>query len=124
MSSDLISDALSIINNAENVGKSFCVVPNSKLVKNVLEVMRKADYIGKIEYHDRDISVRLMGKINKTKSIRPRFSVKWDGYEKFEKRFLPAKDIGILIVSTSRGVMNQKEAKKKNLGGKLLAYIY
>ena len=41
-----------------------------------------------------------------------------------EKRYLPAKDFGILIMSTSKGIMTHYDAKKKNLGGKLLSYCY
>jgi len=40
------------------------------------------------------------------------------------KRFLPARDMGILVVSTSEGVMSHHEAAEKNLGGRLLAYVY
>ena len=45
-------------------------------------------------------------------------------FEKFERRYLPAKDMGILIVSTPAGIMTHVEAKKKGLGGRLLAYCY
>ena len=57
-------------------------------------------------------------------AIKPNFSVKKDGFEKFEKRYLPAKDFGVLIVSTSQGIMTHVEAKEKKLGGKLIAYVY
>jgi len=55
---------------------------------------------------------------------RPRFSVSKDGYEEFEKRYLPSRDIGILVVTTNRGVMSHREAIKQGLGGKLLGYVY
>jgi len=45
-------------------------------------------------------------------------------YEKWEKRFLPAFDFGLLIVSTSQGVMTHKEAREKGIGGRLIAYVY
>ena len=44
--------------------------------------------------------------------------------EKFEKRYLPAKDFGILLVTTNKGVMTHEEAKKNHVGGKLLAYVF
>lgn len=121
---DLLSDALSSINNAERVGKMYCRVRKSNLIKNVLAVVEKCGYIGKVHEEDKNFVVSLIGKINKIGAIRPRFSVKKDQYEKFEKRFLPAKGVGFLVVSTSKGVITQEEAKKKNLGGKLLAYVY
>jgi len=128
MRHDTLADVMSIINNAEKVGKNSCIVPASKLVGEVLNVIQKAGYIGKFEFIDDGKSgkykIELIGKINKTKAIKPRFSVKKDDYEKWENRFLPAKNFGILVVSTSKGVMSQEEAKKKGLGGKLLAFIY
>ena len=45
-------------------------------------------------------------------------------FEKFERRYLPAKDLGILFVSTPKGIMTHYDAKAKKLGGKLLAYCY
>ena len=90
--------------------------------------MQQHHYVGDCEIvQDKSLpymKVKLLGTINKCKVIKPRFSVKNDGYKKFEKRYLPAKDIGIIIVSTPQGIMTHLEAKKKNLGGSLLAYIY
>ena len=54
----------------------------------------------------------------------PRFSIKTDDYEKTEKRHLPAKDFGIIIISTSQGILTHIEAKKKKIGGMLIAYCY
>ncbi|MEM1997294.1 MAG: 30S ribosomal protein S8, partial [Candidatus Bathyarchaeia archaeon] len=54
----------------------------------------------------------------------PRYSFKVKDIEKWEKNYLPARDIGILVVSTPEGVMSHLEARKKGIGGKLLAYIY
>ncbi len=128
MRHDLLSDALSAIKNAEAVGKKSVVVPASSLVASVLKVMQEYGYIGQFEVVDDGrggkIEVELVGKINDCNSIRPRFSVKKDGYEKYERRFLPAADLGILIVTTSRGVMSHEKAKELKTGGKLLAYVY
>jgi small subunit ribosomal protein S8 len=128
MRHDLISDVLSAIANGERVGKKFVVVPASNLVKDILSVMQKNDYIGNFEYIEDGrggkFKVELLGKINKCGSIRPRFSVKKDDFEKYERRFLPAAEFGILIITTSRGVMTHEEAKKLGIGGKLLAYVY
>ncbi|ADB58395.1 30S ribosomal protein S8 [Archaeoglobus profundus] len=129
MSVDTLSNAMSAIKNAERVGKSKCEIkPASKLIGNVLRVMKEHGYIKGFEYiedHKGGIYVvELSGKINDCGAIRPRYSVKKTEYEKFEKRFLPARDFGILIVSTTQGVMSQKEAIEKGLGGVLLAYVY
>lgn len=127
MRHDLLADVLSAIKNAERVGKNSCKVLKSKLVENVLLLMKKYGYIKDIE-HDKEekykLIVKLNGKINNTNIIKPRFSVKKDEFEKWERRYLPAYNIGILIITTSHGVMSHKDAKNKGIGGKLLAYVY
>ncbi|MBI5061720.1 MAG: 30S ribosomal protein S8 [Candidatus Aenigmarchaeota archaeon] len=124
MRHDLLSDAMSIITNSENIGKTYCIVPRSDLVRNILLVAEKDGFLGGIELEEKTIRVELLGRINKAGSIRPRFSVRKNEYEKFEKRFLPSRDLGLLFISTPKGVMSHTEAKQANLGGKLLAYIY
>lgn len=128
MRHDILSDVLFAINNAEKNGKKGCTVPASKMIKNVLLAMQKTNYIGSFEFIDDGKSgrfgIELIGRINESRAIRPRFAVKNMGYEKWESRYLPAKDFGILIVSTPKGVMDQKEAMSKGLGGRLLGYVW
>lgn len=126
---DPLADAISAIKNAEMVGKRECTVkPASKLIGSVLRVMKENGYIEEFEFVDDNKSgmfrVRLFGRINNCGVIRPRFSVKRREFEKWEKRHLPARDFGILIVSTPEGVMSHKKAIERNLGGVLLAYVY
>lgn len=126
---DTLSAALSKIGNAERIGKKECVVkPVSRVIKEVLSVLNSHHYIGGSE----DIAdgrggllqVHLLGNINKCGAIKPRFSTQLNEFEKWEKRYLPAKDFGILIISTPKGIMTHQQAKKQGLGGKLLAYCY
>jgi len=56
--------------------------------------------------------------------VKPRFSTKCTNFEKWEKRYLPAKDFGIILISTPKGIMTHIEAKEKKLGGRLIAYCY
>ena len=126
---DIIAHALSRIKNAERKGMSECIVkPVSNLLRNILKLMQEQGYIGEFEVIDDGkggiIKINLLGKINNCGAIKPRFSTSFDGFEKFEKRYLPAKGFGILIVSTTKGVMTQERAKKERLGGQLLAYVY
>ncbi|AEC51283.1 30S ribosomal protein S8P [Pyrococcus sp. NA2] len=126
---DPLANALSHITNSERVGKrEIYIKPASKLIGEVLRVMQKYGYIGEFEFIDDGRAgvyrVQLLGRINKAGAIKPRFPVKADEYEKWEKRFLPAFDFGILIVSTSQGVMSHKEAREKGIGGRLIAYVY
>jgi small subunit ribosomal protein S8 len=125
---DTLSNAMIAIKNAESSGHSKCEVRASKLVGSVLKVLKDYGYIRSFEYVDNKKGgvyvVELSGRINDCGAVRPRFSVKKTDYERFEKRYLPARDFGILVISTVSGVMSQKEAVERGLGGVLLAYVY
>lgn len=126
---DTIANGLTTIVNNEMRNKRECVIsPASKLLGKVLRVMQLSGYIGEFEFIDDGRSgkfkVQLLGRINKCAAVRPRFPVGIDEFEEWEKKFLPSRDIGILVVSTSRGVLSHKEAKKRNIGGRLLAFAY
>jgi small subunit ribosomal protein S8 len=126
---DPLADAMSSIYNSEIVGKAEVVIaPASTLIERVLRVMQTKGYIGEFEKIDDGkagrFRIQLMGRTNKCGVIRPRYPVKRDGYERFEKRFLPAFNYGILIVTTPQGVMTHEDAKERGIGGRLLAYVY
>ncbi len=126
---DSLADAMSSIYNSEIVGKPEVVIaPASALIERVLKVMQTKGYIGEFEKIDDGkagrFRIQLMGRTNKCGVIRPRYPVKRDGYERFEKRFLPAFNYGILIVTTPQGVMTHEDAKERGIGGRLLAYVY
>ncbi|MFH1638269.1 MAG: 30S ribosomal protein S8 [Candidatus Woesearchaeota archaeon] len=126
---DTLAAALSALLNSDRLGKEKCnLAPASKMLKKVIEIMKGQGYIGNYEIildgKGGIISVELSGRLNKCGVIKPRFSVTKNGYEKFEKRYLPAKDFGQLIVSTQKGVMMHTEAIEQGLGGKLIAYVY
>ena len=129
MMHDLINDAISNIKNHERIGKDECVVrPVSKLLINILRIFQKEGYIGEFEVEEdgrgNNIKIKLLHRINDCGVIKPRYPVKSNEYAKWEQRFLPARDFGVLIVSTPKGVMSHKEAKKLGIGGRLLAYVY
>ncbi len=126
---DPLSNVLSQINNYEKTGKKQVNLKNnSKLIREILGVMKDNMFVGSFNEIKDDImnkiSLNLLGNINKCGVIKTRFKVKKDDFEKFEKRFLPAKDFGILIITTSQGIMTHKEAEEKGIGGKLLAFVY
>ena len=128
MRHDTLADVLSAIKNSERVGKKECITPASNLVKEVLKVMQKEGFIDVFEFIDDSRSgkfrVQLKNRVNDCNVIKPRYSVKIDEFEKWEKRFLPARGFGILIISTTKGVMTHKKANKEQVGGKLLAYVF
>ena len=125
---DTLGTVLSHIHNCEKAGKKECTVLHSKLVTQVLTLMRDNHYIGEFETinegNSLKIKVKLLGSINKCNVIKPRFSVKVDNYEKFEKRFLPARNFGILLVSTPKGLVAHETAKEQHTGGRLVAFCY
>lgn len=126
---DPISDALTNMKNSENATKEFFSFrPASRLLGEILKIMKTQGYIKEFELIDDrregTFKIILCGKINECKAIKPRYAVKKNDFEKFEKRYLPAKNVGIIIVSTPEGVITHTEAKNRGLGGRLLAYIY
>ncbi|MHA1743838.1 MAG: 30S ribosomal protein S8 [Candidatus Heimdallarchaeota archaeon] len=125
---DPLADALAAIKNAERVGKKECVVRASKVIKAVLKVMQEKGYIGAFEFIDDGRSgkfkIELKGKVIDCNVIKPRFSMGLDEFEKYEKRFLPARSVGLLILTTPKGIMDHNKARELHLGGKLLAYVY
>lgn len=126
---DSLASALSHIVNCEKVGKKECLIkPVSKLILEVFKILQDKGYLGSYKITEdgnkKYAILNLIGAINDCGVIKPRFGVKKAGFEKFEKRYLPAKDFGFLIVSTSKGIMLHNDAKEKSLGGKLIAYCY
>ncbi len=129
MQNDPLASALSAIINAERLGKKSCLVkPVSNQIKTVLSLFKDEGYLGEIQVvqdgRGNIFDVSLTGNINKCGAIKPRFAVAKNEFERFEKSFLPAKDFGVLIVSTSKGMMTHLKAKEQGLGGKLIAYCY
>jgi len=126
---DTLTNGLITIINNEMRNKRECVIsPASKLLGRVLRIIQLNGYIGEFEFIDDGRSgkfkVQLLGRINKCGAVKPRFAVKVDGFENWEKKFLPSRDVGIMVVSTSQGVIAHREAEEKNLGGRLLAFVY
>ena len=126
---DTLANALNAIKVAETKGFSEAKIkPSSKIIREVLLLLQQNGYIGDFEFVDDGKSgqfkVRLLGKINNCGVIKPRFPVGKETWEKYEQRYLPGKGIGLLIVSTPAGMMAHHASKEKNMGGRLMAYVY
>ncbi|PIN80275.1 30S ribosomal protein S8 [Candidatus Woesearchaeota archaeon CG10_big_fil_rev_8_21_14_0_10_32_9] len=126
---DPLANVLSFMNNYEKLGKKEVETKNnSKVIRAVLKIMQDEGFIGgheEIEDGKGNIlKINLIGSLNKCGVIKPRFRIQVKDYEKYEKRFLPAMNFGVLIVSTNKGLMTNKEAKEKQLGGTLISYVY
>ena len=126
---DPLVNALNTILVHENRHRKECIIcPASNLVGRVLRLIQSKGYIGEIEFIDDGrqgkFRVQLFGRINDCKAVRPRYSVSVKSLEKYEKRFLPSRDMGTMIISTPKGVLSQEDAKEQNVGGRILAYVY
>jgi len=124
-----LSNMLSSLLNNEKRHKHECIVyPASKLMGQVLRVMQKYGYVGEFEFIDDGrggkFKVQLLGRINDCGSVRPRFSSRIPELEKWGKRYLPSRDVGILVLTTPKGVMAHKEAREGAVGGQLLGYVF
>ncbi len=129
MQFDPLSDAFTQIFNAEQAGHyEVTVNPASKMLGSMLSIMQTSGYVGEYEriHNGRGGAYRieLIGAINRCGVIKPRHSVKRAEFDKWESRYLPARDFGLLILTTNQGVMNHYDAKKERVGGRLLAYIF
>jgi small subunit ribosomal protein S8 len=128
---DHLANALNTIKNNEIKGNVECVIkPSTKLLKNVLELLKKNDYIEDFEEFQTEVAglkalkVKLAGKINECKAIKPRISIRYTELQKYEERFIPSKDVGLLIISTPKGIITNKQARQLKIGGVLIAYVY
>ena len=126
---NVLSNLFTTLYNNESRRKKECIViPASKFASEILRTMQKHRYIGEFEQIDDDRSgkfrIQLLAKINKCGIITPIFSVRKNQYLNWERQFLPAYNMGILIVSTSKGVMTHHEAQEVGIGGVLVGYVY
>ncbi len=123
MSQDIVADALNQIMNMKKAKKKQIVINStSKFLLKILDVIKELGYI---DYKTKEKQVIVeIKKLNYCSAIKPRYNVSADEIEKYVRRFLPAKDFGYLIISTSKGLMTHEEAIEKNIGGSLIAYVY
>ncbi|KAL7264532.1 hypothetical protein ACSBR1_002483 [Camellia fascicularis] len=125
----VLNDALKSMYNAEKIGKRQVMIrPSSKVIIKFLLVMQKHGYIGEFEYVDDHrsgkIVVELNGRLNKCGVISPRFDVGVKEIEPWTARLLPSRQFGYIVLTTSAGIMDHEEARRKNVGGKVLGFFY
>jgi len=117
-----------MLNNELRHKHEATLSPASKLLGKVLRVMQKNGYIGEFEFIDDGAAgkfkVQLLGRINQCAAVRPRYSVKAKELEEWLKRFLPSRNVGVVIISTPKGVISHAEAMEQRMGGRLVAYVY
>ncbi|KAF1811761.1 ribosomal protein S8 [Eremomyces bilateralis CBS 781.70] len=125
----VLNDCLNAINNAEKSGKRQVLIrPSSKVIVKFLRVMQKHGYIGEFEeiddHRNGKIVVQLNGRINKTGCISPRYNVQLKDLEKWVVQLLPSRQFGFIVLTTSAGIMDHEEARRKHVAGKIIGFFY
>ena len=126
MSHDIVADALNMIKNARISGKENVKINRiSNLLIEILKIMKQEGAIKKYKIDADEKSIQLtVGDLIECKAIKPRFTLKKEDVEKYRRRYLPSTNLGVLIISTNKGLITHKEAEKEKIGGCLIAYFY
>lgn len=125
MSQDIIADTLNQIMNAKKAGKSsVSVMRHSKFLLSVLAIGKLKGYIRSFQVTGRTLDIEIGDKLNACLAVKPRYLAKVDSIMKYVRRYLPSRDMGVLIISTSKGLMTHQTALEKNIGGSIIAYFY
>lgn len=128
MSIDLLGDAMNTIKTHEIAGVEECTVRASKLVGEILKLFKEQGYVTKYEFVDNGkggyYKVVLGGFINNCGVIKPRVPVQKGEWAKVEQMYIPGVGVGMIVVSTPQGVITNQEAQDKQIGGRLLAFVY
>ncbi|WEW54710.1 40S ribosomal protein S22 [Emydomyces testavorans] len=125
----VLNDALNAINNAEKAGKRQVLIkPSSKVIVKFLSVMQKHGYIGEFEevddHRSGKIVIQLNGRLNKTGVISPRYNIQLRDLEKWVVQLLPSRQFGYIVLTTSAGIMDHEEARRKHVAGKIIGFFY
>lgn len=120
----VLADALKTMYNAEKRGKRQVLIrPASKVVVKFLQLMQKHGYINEFEFVDDHragkIVVELNGRLNKCGAISPRYDIGHTEMEDWVARLLPSRLFGVIVLTTSAGIMDHETARAKGVGGKV-----
>ncbi len=132
MVTDPIADFLTRIRNAQMAGHRIVEIPASNLKKRMTEILYHQGYIlrYKFEEDSRQGVIKIALKYDpgtKQPAIQSMERISRPGLRQYARpeEFRRVKNgLGIAIISTSQGVMTDKEAKAKNVGGEVLCYVY
>jgi len=127
---DLISDSLTMIRNAIMAKKENLDIPGSTMMGSILDVLKKEGYIDnykKLEDKKQGLLRVYLKYVGSKSAIRTLKKVSRPGlkiYVKKEKIPRVLRGRGVAIISTSKGILTDKEAREANLGGEIIAYVW
>ena len=126
MAQDIISDALNMIRNAKKARKDAVKIRRiSNLLIEILKIMKQKGIIKKYKIDSKEKMIEVtLGEFTECRAIKPRFSVDKTQIEKYKRRYLPARNVGTMIISTNKGLKTHEEAEEEGLGGSLIAFFY
>ena len=132
MVTDAIADFLTRIRNAQMAGHRIVEIPASNLKKRLTEILYDQGYILKYKFEDDNKQgvIKIALKYNpqtKEPAIKELERISRPGLRQYAKpeEFKRVKNgLGVAIISTSKGVMTDKQAKSQNVGGEVLCYVY
>eukprot|EP00922_Rhytidocystis_sp_ex-Travisia-forbesii_P026673 GHVS01039020.1.p1 GENE.GHVS01039020.1~~GHVS01039020.1.p1 ORF type:complete len:131 (+),score=10.56 GHVS01039020.1:97-489(+) len=125
----VLADCLKCLVNAEKRGRRQVLIrPSSKVIVKFLQCMQKRGYIGEFEIVDDHragkVVINLLGRVNKCGVISPRYDVAVTDIEQIATDVLPSRQFGHLVLTTSYGIVDHEEARRKHTGGKILGYFF
>ena len=126
MSHDVVADALNMIRNAKKAKKESILIKNiSNLLIEVLKIMKQEKAIKKYKIDAKEKSITLtIGDLAECRAVKPRFTCDVSQIEKYRRRYLPARNVGTIILSTNKGLKTHEEAEEEGIGGSLVAFFY
>ena len=128
MLTDPISDMLTRIRNGQAAGKSQIVFPYSRVKYEIVKILEREGFINSVEKKDRNSrEIKLILKYqDKESAIRHIGRVSTPGrrvYASYKSLPRVLNDLGLAIVSTSQGIMTNKEARHRHLGGEVICEV-
>ena len=129
---DPIADYLTKIRNAIKANHRIVELPSSKIKRDITKVLMEMGYIQNFKFEDTGIpkTIKIALKYNpetKVSAIQHLERISSPGLRRYvDKNSIPRvlNGLGVAILSTNKGVMSDKEARKEGIGGEVLCYVY
>ena len=124
---DTIADMLTRIRNANQMRYETVEIPTSKIKIEIARILKEEGFIKEYKVESRTLTLTLKYAENKERVITGLKRISKPGLRVYAKNNEIPKvlnGLGIAIISTSKGIMTDKEARKQNIGGEVLAYIW